>query len=160
MPSSPFLPAAHDHARCAAQAMATAETLCEARGARLTPLRRRVLELIWQNHVPIGAYDILRQLSADHAGAAPPTVYRALEFLLAQGLIHRLESANAFIGCADPGDPHAGQFLICTGCGVTAEMHDPGITAAIAAGAARFGFTSARKIVEVQGLCGPCRTAH
>lgn len=164
MPESPmpppFLPGPHDHARCAAQAMATAEALCEERGARLTPLRRRVLELIWQSHVPIGAYDILRQLSADHAGAAPPTVYRALDFLLAQGLIHRLESANAFIGCADPGDPHAGQFLICTDCGVTAEMHDAHVTAAIHAGAARFGFTSTRKIVEVQGLCAGCRTAH
>ncbi len=88
---------------------------------------------------------------------APPTVYRALEFLLAQGLIHRIESLNAYVGCVHPDGAHGGQFLICTGCGATAEVHDPRVDAAVARRAEELGFAVARKTIEIAGLCPPCQ---
>ncbi len=109
-----FTSADHDHGHCVATALDAAASLCQRRRARLTPLRRRVLELVWRSHEPQGAYDILDTLGERGRRAAPPTVYRALDFLLGQGLIHRIESLNAFVGCRDPDTPHAGQFLICT----------------------------------------------
>jgi len=90
---------AHDHASCVAAAVATAEKLCQERGLRFTSIRCRVLELVWGSHKPIGAYDILEVLGKESESAAPPTVYRALEFLIEAGLVHRLDSLNAFIGC-------------------------------------------------------------
>ncbi|MCH6588521.1 MAG: transcriptional repressor, partial [Proteobacteria bacterium] len=89
--------------------------------------------------------------------SAPPTVYRALEFLLAQGLIHRIESLNAYVGCVHPDGAHGGQFLICTGCGATAEVHDPRVDAAVARRAEELGFAVARKTIEIAGLCPPCQ---
>ena len=180
----------HDHRACVEVALATAARLCLERRARLTPLRRRVLELVWRSHAPVGAYDILGRLSAEPGTAteqgtaqekstaqekgtaqekstateqgtrrrsAPPTVYRALEFLLAQGLIHRIESLNAYVGCVHPDGDHGGQFLICTGCGATAEVHDPRVDAAVARRAEELGFAVARKTIEVAGLCPPCQ---
>ena len=93
----------HDHDACVDDAMARAEAICGAQGARLTPMRRRVLELVWNGHRPRGAYDILEDLASDGKKPAPLTVYRALDFLVEQGLVHRLESLNAFVGCADSG---------------------------------------------------------
>ncbi len=187
----------HDHRACVEVALATAARLCLERRARLTPLRRHVLELVWRGHAPVGAYDILGRLSAEHGTAeekgtaagrgtaqgtaaehgtaaeqgtarekstakerrptAPPTVYRALEFLLAQGLIHRIEILNAYVGCVHPDGAHGGQFLICTGCGATAEVHDPRVDAAVARRAEELGFAVARKTIEVEGLCPPCQ---
>ncbi len=148
---------AHDHRGCVDAALATAARLCAERRARLTPLRARVLELVWRSHAPAGAYDILARLSADQGPGAPPTVYRALEFLLAHGLIHRIESLNAYVGCVRPDRAHGGQFLICTGCGAAAEVHDPDIDAAIARCAEALGFAVLRKTIEVEGLCPPCQ---
>ncbi|MDX1710009.1 MAG: transcriptional repressor, partial [Rhodovibrionaceae bacterium] len=112
----------HDHRHCVEQALGEAADLCRQRGARLTPIRRRVLELVWASHKAVGAYEILDALRSEHAGAAPPTVYRALDFLIAQGFVHRIESLNAFVGCPHPADRHAGQFLICLDCGAAAEL--------------------------------------
>ena len=148
----------HDHADCVARALERAERLCAKHGARLTKLRRRVLELVWASHAPMGAYEILRRLSHERHGAAPPTVYRALDFLLEQGLIHRIESLNAFVGCPEPGPPHSGQFMICDGCGEAAEMADSRIQNAIARGAHGRGFLVKRTTVELQGLCPACQT--
>ena len=150
----------HDHRSCMADALAHAERICTGRGARLTKLRRRVLELIWESHTPVGAYDLLRRLGQEHGAAAPPTVYRALDFLLEHGLIHRIESLNAFVGCAVPVEAHAGQFLICRDCGAAAEMHDARVNRAINRGAAELGFAVERKTVEVRGLCPVCRGAQ
>ena len=147
----------HDHGSCIETALAAALDICGKRGARLTPLRRQVLELIWRGHAPVGAYDLLRALAKTQPGAAPPTVYRALDFLLAHGLVHRIESLNAFVGCAHPRQAHGGQFLICGDCGAAAEVHDPRVDAAIGRRAAELGFTVRRKTVEVQGLCAPCQ---
>jgi zinc transport system ATP-binding protein len=104
-------------------ALAEADALCTRQGLRLTALRRRVLELVWQSHKPLGAYDILAVLSEqDGRRAAPPTVYRALDFLLENGLVHRIASLNAFIGCSHPEHAHQGQFLICRECHVAIEL--------------------------------------
>jgi len=157
-----FDPEGHDHARCVRTALATAETLCRRRGARLTAQRRRVLELVWQSHTPVGAYDLLERLSAESGGGrvAPPTVYRALEFLLAHGLIHRVESLNAYIGCARPDARHAGHFLICRNCHAAAELQDPRIETALRKGAAELGFHVETETVELRGLCPGCQGAE
>lgn len=151
----------HDHAACITTALATAEDLCQRRGARLTAQRRRVLELIWQEHAPVGAYDLMARLSALEGGnVAPPTVYRALDFLFAHGLIHRIESLNAYIGCACPGERHAGHFLICRRCHLAAEMSDEGLSAALVKSAEGRGFTVERETVELCGLCPECRESE
>ncbi|MNF74788.1 Zinc uptake regulation protein [compost metagenome] len=160
MTSTPLACHPHDHSHCVASALATADDLCARSGARLTSLRRRVLELVWASHRPLGAYDILGVLSAeDGRRAAPPTVYRALDFLLEHGLIHRLASLNAFIGCNHPGQVHQGHFLICRQCGTAIEVEQPAIGAAIVAAASEVGFVVEGQMVEVVGLCAQCREA-
>lgn len=147
----------HNHARCVDTALGAAAALCE--GERLTPLRRRVLELVWSSHQPIGAYAILDQLKTGARSGAPPTVYRALEFLLEQGLIHRIESLNAFVGCRNPGDTHLVHFLLCTRCGTAAEVEDRRVAEAIGRSAADCGFALQRRVIELSGLCTRCRPA-
>ncbi len=149
--------AGHNHRACIATALAAAEKLCAGRGEQLTALRRRVLELVWAGHKPVGAYQVLDALRADGRSAAPPTVYRALDFLLAQGLVHRVESLNAFIGCPHPGEAHATQFLICKDCGTAVELDDPRIDRAIDGTAAKLGFAVAARTVEISGTCADCR---
>jgi len=156
--STPSFPAEeHDHGDCVALALAQAAEICLSRGVRLTALRRRVLELIWGSHRPIGAYEILDILGTERQGAAPPTVYRTLDFLLAQGLIHRIEHLNAYMGCCTPGMPHAGQFLVCRTCGAAAEINDGRIEDAIQSSATEAGFSVARPTIEVEGICPHCR---
>ena len=151
------LPTTHDHAHCVSAALARAEALCAARGARLTAVRRRVLELVWASHRPRGAYDILDHLGEAGKQAAPLTVYRALEFLVGQGLVHRIESLNAFVGCAAPDASHSGQFLVCDGCGIACELNDPAVAAAVAGCAVSRGFRVTRPTIEVHGLCPSCQ---
>lgn len=157
--ASPFQAASHDHDSCIETALDRAAQLCEAQGARLTELRRRVLRLIWRGHEPVGAYGILEGLRRSHAGAAPPTVYRALDFLAAHGLIHRIESLNAYVGCSRPERPHVSQFLICGTCGVTAELDDPAIADAVLRRAGDLGFAVLQQTIEARGLCPLCQRA-
>lgn len=147
----------HDHLRCVSDALAQAARLCRDRGARLTPLRARVLEIVWQSHKPLGAYDMLAVLAQEGRCAAPPTVYRALDFLLEQGLVHRLSSLNAFVGCSRPGHAGSGQFLICQSCGNAAELNDGGVERAITRSATAHGFDINRPTVEISGVCPECR---
>jgi len=147
----------HDHLRCVADALSEAARLCRDRGVRLTALRARVLEIVWQSHKPLGAYDILAVLAAEGRSAAPPTVYRALEFLLEQGLVHRLSSLNAFVGCSRPGHTGSGQFLICKTCGNAAELNDSGVERAITRSALSQGFDAVQHTVEISGVCPECR---
>lgn len=147
----------HDHGHCVNQALTKAEALCRQRGKRLTSLRRRVLELVWSNHQPVGAYALLERMRGESGQVAPTTVYRALDFLQDQGLVHRLASLNAFIGCAFPGARHTGQFLICTSCRELAELDDNLITSTLNASAEASGFTVSRSMVEIMGLCPNCR---
>ncbi|UEM06585.1 transcriptional repressor [Skermanella rosea] len=151
--------AAHDHQNCVSGALARAEALCASRGARLTPIRRQVLELVWSGHRPRGAYAILEDMQVDGRRVAPLTVYRALDFLVEHGLVHRLESLNAYIGCPDPDHAHAGQFLVCRDCGNAIELNDQGVSAAIAESARSRGFQIDRPTVEVRGLCPACQNS-
>ncbi len=144
----------HDHARCIDDALDAAAEICGRRGARLTPLRRRVLELVWAGHRAVKAYDLLARLGA---GAMPPTIYRALDFLVAQGLVHRLESLNAYVGCPRPRAQHDSQFLICQDCGVVDEIDAPALVAEVRRRAGAAGFAPIRQTLEVHGLCGQCR---
>ena len=147
----------HDHRLCVGGALSVAAELCQRRGARLTPLRRRVLELVWRSHGPVGAYEILDWLRVeDGRSAAPPKVYRALDFLIEQKLIHRIESMNAFVGCVDPENPHTGQYLICRDCGTVTELDDDGISEAVRRQADQRGFGIDRQTVEIHGVCRVC----
>jgi len=146
----------HNHARCVRSAVTSAERLCGARGARLTSIRKRVLELVWSSHAPVVAYDLLEQLKPEKANATPPTVYRALEFLLAHGLIHRIESRNAFVGCAAPDQPHAGQFLICASCDAVAELDCVEIQELVRTRAEAVGFQATTQTIEIMGVCARC----
>lgn len=152
----PFKKRAHDHRRCVDAALVEAESACRHKGLRFTALRRRVLTLIWTRHAPVKAYDILERLRREGRRAAPPTVYRALEFLLEAGLVHRIESLNAYVGCGGAGTPHVGQFLICRRCSAVAEVHAPAIAKALAADARRLGFKADRQTIEIGGLCAEC----
>ncbi len=149
---------AHDHDRCVTDALDAAEQLCSREGVRFTSLRKRVLELVWQSHRPLGAYDILDTLAReDGRRAAPPTVYRALDFLLEQGLVHRIASLNAFIGCNSPEHRHQGQFLICRNCHVARELDQPLIHRAIDESAKAVNFSVEGETVEITGLCSQCK---
>lgn len=141
------------------QVLSEAEAQCAARGAQLTPLRRLVLRLVLEAGQPVGAYALLERLKAERGqAAAPPTVYRALDFLLEQGLIHKVERLNAFLPCAEAhhGHDHDHQFLICRNCGRTAEVADHAVTHALADAARRAGFRLERATVEAEGLCAAC----
>ncbi len=160
MSNTPLACTPHDHTHCVSHALAEADTLCARAGVRLTELRKRVLELVWQSHKPLGAYDILAVLSEqDGRRAAPPTVYRALDFLLDNGLVHRIASLNAFIGCNHPEQPHQGQFLICRGCHTAIELEQAAVAAAIDEAASGVNFSVETQTVEVVGLCATCRHA-
>jgi Fur family zinc uptake transcriptional regulator len=150
----------HDHDLCRRAALDAAEAECLRRGLRLTPIRRRVLELVWQGHSAVGAYALLQVLAAEGWPAAPPTVYRALDFLLDHGLIHRVDSKNAFIGCPSPGHECAGVVVLCRICGTAAEIADDGVDRALADLLDRLGMRpDGRRSVEVEGLCPACARA-
>ena len=141
-----------------------AAILCDRRGGRLTETRRHVLGLVLDGDRPAGAYDLLDRLRAVQKGAAPPTIYRALDFLLEQGLIHKVERLSAFVGCVHDDEDgtahhHAAQFLICTGCGRVLELADPDVGAALSEAAARAGFVPHHSTVEIEGLCALCAAA-
>ena len=152
----PFVCTAHNHQGCIDRALANAEELCKRQRQRFTAIRRRVLELVWQQHKPVGAYEVLEILQQG-GRTAPPTVYRALDFLQQIGLVHRIDSLNAYVGCAHPGEPHDGQFLICESCKSLVELDVVAITNAIKKSAAETGFETSRHIVEIMGLCPNCR---
>jgi Fur family transcriptional regulator, zinc uptake regulator len=157
---TPFPAPNHDHGACVADALANAEALCLSAGGRLTPQRRRILEIVWHSHKPIGAYEVLEILNKKSVrNAAPMTVYRALDFLMEHGLVHRLASLNAFLGCDHPDGDHNSHFLICTHCGRAAEMEDNAIEEAIRSSAQLNGFSVKTQLVEVEGLCPDCSNA-
>ncbi len=148
----------HDHTCCIDNALGQAAEICQKRGQRLTPLRKQVLELVWDSHKPVGAYDVLAMMSRDQERpTAPPTVYRALDFLLEQGLIHRIASLNAYIGCHCPGHPHEGIFLICKQCRTTQELPDSSAVVHLRKQAGSTGFQTHHALVELTGLCPACQ---
>ena len=148
----------HNHTNCQTQAMELALTHCKKNSLKLTKIRQQVLEIIWESHNPIGAYDVLQKLQERGHKPAPPTAYRALDFLVNAQLIHRIESLNAFIGCPSPNNSHQCQFYICRECNHIAEINNQDIANALQAGAQELGFSSQQPIIEVHGLCKDCKT--
>lgn len=149
----------HDHAACVAEVMTRAEACCGASGARLTPLRRRVLETLAGSHVPLGAYELVERLG--HAGERPPpmSVYRALDFLAAERLVHRIESRNAYLACGRAHGPDdVLVFLICEHCGTTAELASHAVERDLAWATRSAGFTPKDPVIEIAGTCAACRT--
>ena len=151
--------APHDHANCAGGVMARAEALVVANGVRLTPVRRRVLEILLEAHRAMGAYDVLQRLAAEGFGNQPPVAYRALEFLVENGLAHRIRRLNAFTACMHPGEAHSPAFLICRQCDAVAEAPAAPVRAALDVAAAGLGFAIERSNVEALGLCPSCQGA-
>ena len=151
----------HDHGRCAADAIAHAEAVCASNKERLTPIRRRVLEALLASHAPLGAYALIDRLADSGEGRpAPITIYRALDFLREQGLVHRIESRNSFIACVhnhESGDPVV--FLICDSCGAVGEATGAGIADAIKAATRAAGFAPKTPVIEISGTCAHCRAA-
>jgi Fur family zinc uptake transcriptional regulator len=149
----------HDHSHCADGVLGRVEALARDRGLRLTPVRRRTLEILLEAHRAMGAYDVLQRLAAEGFGNQPPVAYRALEFLEDHGLAHRIRRLNAFAACMHPGEAHAPAFLICRACNRVAEAPAAAVGAALAAAAAAAGFTVERSNVEATGLCPACGRA-
>jgi len=147
----------HDHGVCVATALAEAERRCSASGLRLTPARRRVLEILLEEHRALGAYDVLARMNEEGLGAQPPAAYRALDFLVAQGLAHRIEGQNAYVACAHPGETHLPAFLHCRACGAVAEAKAEAERDLLARAAAETGFAIETTVVEAEGLCPGCR---
>src|SRR5712692_2096104 len=159
-PPSVFPAPDHDHDRCSSDAMAIAEARCGQRGQRLTPIRRNVLAALLGSHQPLGAYEIIERLAPKGPRPAPITAYRALEFLRENGLVHRIESRNAFIACVH--NHAAGElvaFLICERCGAVGEASSAEVTATLTSAARAAGFTPKSPVIEISGVCTHCRGA-
>ncbi|MGB0498514.1 MAG: transcriptional repressor [Rubricella sp.] len=146
----------HDHGHCVESAMHAAETHCAETGLRFTPVRRKALEILLQEHRALGAYEVLDRLRDAGFGSQPPVAYRALDFLVAHGFAHKIERLNAFIACAHPGAQHAPAFMICRMCDAVAEAQSPPARGALGDAARTAGFTIERTIVEAEGICPAC----
>lgn len=159
----------HDHGKCtaprhhvhdAAAFVREVERACAERGLRLTPIRAEALRLIAHAPRPVKAYDLLDRIKSSHAAAAPPTVYRALDFLLANGFVHKLESVNAYVGCHHPRTAqHSVPFLICDRCLRAVELEDERAVTLLQSAAMAHGFTAQAQTLEVHGLCAECAEA-
>jgi Fur family zinc uptake transcriptional regulator len=150
----------HDHDRCASDGIAHAEAICAKRNERLTPMRRRVLEALLASHSPLGAYELIDRLSTRGARVAPITIYRALDFLREQGLVHRIESRNAFIACVhnhETGAPVV--FLICEKCGAVGEAASAAVADTITSASRAAGFTPKTPVIEISGVCAHCKAS-
>ncbi|MCH2038222.1 MAG: transcriptional repressor [Rickettsiales bacterium] len=144
------------HHHCINQAIKDAEEICESKGSRLTDLRRRVLELIWADHQSIKAYDLLSELKKEIPSAKPPTIYRALDFLLEHGLIHKIHSLNAYIGSTTPNMERPSFLLICTSCQKVTESDDAEYKELIENIPNAHNFLPQKMSLEIEGLCGDC----
>jgi Fur family transcriptional regulator, zinc uptake regulator len=149
-------PSEHNHNECVSEALGTAEQLCVERGVQLTPIRHKVLELIWESHKAVKAYELLDRLKPLQQAAKPVTIYRALDFLIEQGLIHRVESLNAFVGCRCSGHHHEQLLLICKCCHEVEERSAPDVMLALSQEFKQAGFMAHSKAIEVHGICAKC----
>ncbi len=149
----------HNHQRCIVSALQSAQEVCSRNAVKFTQLRKQVFELIWRSHQPLGAYRIMELLAESTTRrVAPPTVYRALEFLQEQGLVHKINSLNAFIGCPHPGHTHESCFLLCKACGNAMECDQTDILNAINRTAHASQFAMQTAAIEIVGLCQKCQS--
>jgi Fur family transcriptional regulator, zinc uptake regulator len=148
----------HDHACCINHALASAQTICHDKNIRLTPIRQRIFELIWTTHKPVGAYNLLAVLQREDPNAKVVTIYRALDFLLNAGLIHKVASLNAFVGCAHPETAHNAVLLICDNCQNAQEVAAQEVYQAICTVAEKNNFQPQQLTLELHGLCADCQS--
>lgn len=147
----------HDHGTCVATSIKAAEDHCAAHKLQLTPVRRRVLELLLEGHKALGAYDILPHLAAEGLGSQPPVVYRALDFLQTHGFAHKVEKLNAWTACMHPGEDHNPAFMICSDCDMVAEIPASPVTGDLGRAADKMGFSINTAVIEVEGTCPSCQ---
>ncbi|MGE0765963.1 MAG: Fur family transcriptional regulator [Hyphomicrobiaceae bacterium] len=161
-PAPTFPTPGHDHGPCLAEVIERAQAAFDTTGLRLTELRRRVLEEVAGSHKAIGAYDVLERLSARGGRRlAPISVYRALDTLVAAGVVHRLESRNAFFACHAAHAANRRQIVLaCDTCGSVAEVSGARVFEGITAAADAVGFRTQQALVEVSGLCKACDGAR
>lgn len=152
--------AKHDHDSCVADAVSSVEARCQSAGLQFTPVRKRVLEILLEEHRALGAYEILDRLRDENLGSQPPVAYRALDFLTKHGFVHKIERLNAFIACAHPHDVHTPAFLICRECNSVAEAETDLTQGRLAQIASATGFSIERAILEAEGLCPNCSPEH
>jgi Fur family transcriptional regulator, zinc uptake regulator len=155
-----FLDPHHDHTNCTSDLIARAERTCERRGSRLTGQRREILFCVAQGHSAVGAYDIIERMAEKGTRPAPITVYRALDFLLAHGLVHKVESRNAFVACSHSHEGQPAALLICETCGIVAELDVPEVFERIAEKAVAQKFTPGQTLIEMSGTCNACVGVH
>src|SRR5215207_7289257 len=157
--AKPTFPApGHDHGRCTADAIAHAEQVCAKRAQKFTPIRRQVLQALLSSHRPLGAYEVIDELAKTMPRPAPITVYRALDFLMENGLVHRIESRNAWHACAhDHAETSMVAFLICEHCGSVGEIPAAPVAQSVNAAARALGFAPKMSVVEIAGTCTHCQ---
>jgi Fur family transcriptional regulator, zinc uptake regulator len=160
-PTKPAFPAPdHDHNRCTAEAISHAEQVCRQRAQKFTPIRRQVLQALLSSHRPLGAYEVIDELAKSMPRPAPITVYRALDFLMANGLVHRIESRNAYLACGHDHDSAAMvAFLICERCGSVGEIPAAPVAQSLSTAARASGFAPKLSVVEITGTCAHCQKA-
>jgi Fur family zinc uptake transcriptional regulator len=149
--------ARHNHKKCCGDALAMADSLAQGAGIRLTPVRRKALEILLQEHQALGAYEVLDRLAESGFARQPPVAYRALEFLVEHGLAHRVQQLNAFAACMSPGQSHAPAFLICSMCKMVAELPGETLCGEVESAAQTMGFEIEKTSIEVVGVCPSCR---
>ena len=155
-PKAPLGFAQHDHNTCMSDALTAADARCAADGLRFTPVRRKVLEILLQDHRALGAYTILDKLRENGFGSQPPIAYRALDFLVANGLVHKIERLNAFIACAHANHSHTPAFMICRLCDAVAEALSSTAREALLDAARPTGFRIEQTVIEAEGICPSC----
>ena len=147
----------HNHARCIDTALSNAEQQCQRAQLQLTPVRKRVLELLLSEHKAMGAYDVLSRIAAEGLGTQPPVAYRALDFLVANGFAHKIERLNAFVACSHPGKNHSPAFMICRGCNAVAETRATPSNGKLGQMARASGFLIEQTVFEAEGICPACQ---
>ena len=148
----------HNHKSCVNKLLADAEKECRIKKLRLTEHRKEVLQIIASSHQPLGAYDILEKMNFSGKRQAPVVAYRALDFLMGLGLVHRLSSLNAFVACTAAGEDHMAQFLICRNCKNVGELKSNQLSDQIEKDADEVGFQVDQQVVEITGICSECKT--
>ena len=146
----------HNHESCVNKLLTDAEKECRLKKLRFTMHRKEVLQIIASSHRPLGAYDILEKMNFSGKRQAPVVAYRALDFLMGLGLVHRLNSLNAFVACSTAGEDHTAQFLICRNCRNVGELNSIQVSDQIVKDAVQVGFQVDQQVVEIIGICSEC----
>ncbi len=147
----------HDHKSCIFEAVKAAEEQCCRQGLQLTPVRKRSLEILLEEHRAMRAYDLLDRLAKDGFGSQPPVAYRALEFLTNNGFVHKIEKLNAFIACTHRESGHMPVFLICSQCERVSEIVLPEAEEIWSGVETTSGFSITTALLEIEGVCAACK---